>query len=86
MPDEAAMVEEANRLPYGLAAYAWTGDQARRMRLANGIEAGMIAFNAASVSAIDAPFGGVKWSGYGLEDGAEGVAACMVTKTVHESL
>src|SRR3546814_10404549 len=67
MPGEAAMVEEANRLPYGLAAYAWTSDPARRMRLANAVEAGMIAFNAASVSAIDAPFGGVKWSGYGLE-------------------
>lgn len=86
MAGEAAMVEEANRLPYGLAAYAWTGDPARRTRLAGAIEAGMIAFNAASVSAVDAPFGGVKWSGYGLEDGAEGVAACMVTKTVHESL
>ncbi|MFZ9395126.1 MAG: NAD-dependent succinate-semialdehyde dehydrogenase [Erythrobacter sp.] len=86
MKGEAAMIEEANRLPYGLAAYAWTGDAKRRMRLASELEAGMVALNGGSVSAVDAPFGGVKWSGYGLEDGAEGVAACLVTKTVHETV
>lgn len=85
MAGEQAMLEEANRLPYGLAAYAWTQDAARRMRLASEIEAGMIAINGGTVSAADAPFGGVKWSGYGLEDGAEGVTACMVSKTVHET-
>ncbi len=83
--DEAAMIAEANRLPYGLAAYAWTQDPARRSRLAAEIEAGMVAINGAAVSAPDAPFGGVKWSGHGSEDGAEGVMACMVPKTVHES-
>lgn len=82
---EAEMIAEANRLPYGLAAYAWTEDPARRRRLADEIEAGMLAINGASVSAVDAPFGGVKWSGHGSEDGAEGVSACMVIKTVHES-
>lgn len=82
--DEAAMIEEANRLPYGLAAYAWTGSPARRSRLAAEVEAGMLAINHPSVSAVDAPFGGVKWSGHGHEDGAEGVTACMVLKTVHE--
>jgi succinate-semialdehyde dehydrogenase/glutarate-semialdehyde dehydrogenase len=85
MKGEAAMVEEANRLPYGLAAYAWTQDAGRRMRMASDIEAGMVAINNGSVSAADAPFGGVKWSGSGLEDGAEGVTACLVSKTVHES-
>ena len=85
MPGYDAMVEEANRLPYGLAAYAWTQDAKRRMRLASEIESGMIAINGGSVSAADAPFGGVKWSGYGLEDGADGVAACLVSKTVHEN-
>lgn len=85
MKGEEAMLAEANRLPYGLAAYMWTQDVARRMRLSSEIEAGMIAINAPSVSAADAPFGGAKWSGYGLEDGAEGVAACMQSKTVHEN-
>ena len=82
--DEAAMIEEANRLPYGLAAYAWTSSPARRSRLAAEVEAGMLAINHPSVSAVDAPFGGVKWSGHGHEDGSEGVTACMVLKTVHE--
>ena len=84
MRGEEAMVEEANRLPYGLAAYAWTADPARRRRLAAEVEAGMLAINGGSVSAVDAPFGGVKWSGYGSEDGREGVMACMVPKSVHE--
>ncbi|XUU60488.1 NAD-dependent succinate-semialdehyde dehydrogenase [Erythrobacter sp. HA6-11] len=83
---EAEMIEEANRLPYGLAAYAWTKDSARRQRLARDVEAGMLGINHGSISAADAPFGGVKWSGYGHEDGPEGVMACMVTKTVHETL
>ncbi|MFA9200778.1 MAG: NAD-dependent succinate-semialdehyde dehydrogenase [Cypionkella sp.] len=81
---EEAMIAEANRLPYGLAAYAWTRDPARRRRLAAEIETGMLALDTGSVSAADAPFGGVKWSGYGSEDGREGVLACMVPKTVHE--
>lgn len=84
MRGEDAMIEEANRLPYGLAAYAWTDDPARRRRLAAEVEAGMLAINTGAVSAVDAPFGGVKWSGYGSEDGREGVMACMVPKTVHE--
>ena len=84
MKGEDTMIEEANRLPYGLAAYAWTEDPARRRRLTAEIETGMLALNAGGVSAVDAPFGGVKWSGYGSEDGREGVTACMVPKTVHE--
>jgi succinate-semialdehyde dehydrogenase/glutarate-semialdehyde dehydrogenase len=81
---EEAMIAEANRLPYGLAAYAWTKDPARRRRLAAEVETGMLAIDTGSVSAADAPFGGVKWSGYGSEDGREGVMACLVPKTVHE--
>ncbi|MGX7951516.1 NAD-dependent succinate-semialdehyde dehydrogenase [Tsuneonella sp. HG249] len=84
MASEDAMIAEANRLPYGLAAYAWTGSAARRRRLAAEVEAGMLAIDTGGVSAADAPFGGVKWSGYGSEDGREGVLACMVPKTVHE--
>ncbi|MDF1834613.1 MAG: NAD-dependent succinate-semialdehyde dehydrogenase [Alteraurantiacibacter sp. bin_em_oilr2.035] len=84
MAGEDAMIEEANRLSYGLAAYAWTQDAARRRRLAAEVEAGMLAINTGSVSTVDAPFGGVKWSGYGSEDGLEGVKACMVIKAVHE--
>ncbi|MCJ2183447.1 NAD-dependent succinate-semialdehyde dehydrogenase [Novosphingobium sp. 1949] len=82
--DEAAMIAEANRLPYGLAAYAWTQDAARQKRLASAIETGMLGINTTMIGGADSPFGGVKWSGHGHEDGPEGVQACLVTKAVHE--
>lgn len=81
---EGEMIAEANRLPYGLAAYAWTGDYRRQRRLAAEIEAGMVGINSHMIGGADSPFGGVKWSGHGSEDGPEGVMACLVTKAVHE--
>jgi succinate-semialdehyde dehydrogenase / glutarate-semialdehyde dehydrogenase len=81
---EEAMIAEANRLPYGLAAYAWTSDGQRQRRLAAQLEAGMVGINSHMIGGADAPFGGVKWSGHGSEDGPEGVRACMVLKAVHE--
>lgn len=83
-PGEGAMIAEANRLPYGLAAYAWTGDAARQKRLARELEAGMVSLNGGAVAGADTPFGGIKWSGHGHEDGHEGLMACLVTKAVHE--
>lgn len=79
------MIAEANRLPYGLAAYAWTNDPKRRMRLARDVETGMLGINTNMIGGADAPFGGVKWSGHGHEDGPEGLHACLVTKAVHEA-
>ena len=81
---EEAMIAEANRLPFGLAAYAWTQDYQRHRRLAAELETGMLAINTTTIGASDAPFGGVKWSGHGHEDGPEGLQACLVTKTIHE--
>jgi succinate-semialdehyde dehydrogenase/glutarate-semialdehyde dehydrogenase len=81
---EAEMIAEANRLPYGLASYAWTGDTKRQRRLARELEAGMVGINSHMIAGADSPFGGVKWSGHGAEDGPEGVLACMVQKAVHE--
>lgn len=81
---EESMIAEANRLPYGLAAYAWTQDARRQRRLARAVETGMLGINTAMIGGADAPFGGVKWSGHGSEDGPEGVEACLVTKAVHE--
>jgi succinate-semialdehyde dehydrogenase/glutarate-semialdehyde dehydrogenase len=78
------MIAEANRLPYGLAGYAWTADSQRQRRLAADIETGMVGINSHMIGGADAPFGGVKWSGHGSEDGPEGVLACMVVKAVHE--
>ncbi len=79
------MIAEANRLPYGLAAYAWTNDPKRRMRLAREVETGMLGINTTMIGGADAPFGGVKWSGHGHEDGPEGLQACLVAKAVHEA-
>lgn len=84
MAGEEAMIAEANRLPYGLAAYCWTQDAARQKRLARELEAGMVGINTVAIGAADSPFGGVKWSGHGAEDGPEGLHACLVTKAIHE--
>jgi succinate-semialdehyde dehydrogenase/glutarate-semialdehyde dehydrogenase len=81
---EEEMIAEANRLPYGLSAYSWTNDAKRQKRLAREVESGMFCINTTMLGGPDAPFGGVKWSGHGHEDGPEGVMACMVLKTVHQ--
>ncbi|WP_375271594.1 NAD-dependent succinate-semialdehyde dehydrogenase [Sphingomonas sp.] len=76
-------IHQANRLPYGLAAYCFTENGRRQNLLGDEIEAGMVAINNVRLSWPDSPFGGVKDSGFGSEDGPEGVAAHLVTKTVH---
>jgi succinate-semialdehyde dehydrogenase/glutarate-semialdehyde dehydrogenase len=81
---EDEMIAEANRVDFGLAGYAWTNDVGRQRRLADAIETGMVGINSHMIGGADSPFGGVKWSGHGSEDGPEGVRACMVLKAVHE--
>lgn len=81
--DEA--VEQANRLPFGLAAYCFTENGRRANLLGDALEAGMIGINGMGLSHVDAPFGGVKESGHGSEDGPEGMHAFMVTKAIHQS-
>jgi succinate-semialdehyde dehydrogenase/glutarate-semialdehyde dehydrogenase len=81
---EEDMITEANRLPYGLAAYSWTNDVKRQRRLMREVETGMLGINTTMIGGADAPFGGVKWSGHGHEDGPEGLHACLVAKAVHE--
>jgi succinate-semialdehyde dehydrogenase/glutarate-semialdehyde dehydrogenase len=76
-------IEQANRLPFGLAAYCFTENGRRQNLLGDAIEAGMVAINSIRLSWADSPFGGVKDSGHGSEDGPEGVAAHMITKAVH---
>ncbi|MCW2387776.1 succinate-semialdehyde dehydrogenase/glutarate-semialdehyde dehydrogenase [Sphingobium sp. B11D3B] len=78
------MIAEANRLPYGLAAYSWTDDVKLQRRVAREVETGMLGINSVAIGGADSPFGGVKWSGHGHEDGPEGLHACLVTKVVHE--
>jgi succinate-semialdehyde dehydrogenase/glutarate-semialdehyde dehydrogenase len=83
--DEDEALHNANRLPYGLAAFVFTENGRRANRLGDGIEAGMIGINSFAISVADAPFGGVKESGVGSEGGQEGLASYQVTKAIHQA-
>jgi succinate-semialdehyde dehydrogenase/glutarate-semialdehyde dehydrogenase len=78
-------IEQANRLPYGLAAFAFTENGRRANMLGDLIEAGMIGINTFAISVPDAPFGGVKDSGFGSEGGPEGLESYFVTKAIHQA-
>lgn len=75
-------IAEANRLPYGLAAYAYTKSSERAALASGSIESGMISINHQGIGPIETPFGGVKDSGYGSEGGLEAVEGYLVTKFV----
>jgi succinate-semialdehyde dehydrogenase/glutarate-semialdehyde dehydrogenase len=79
------VVAAANRLPYGLAAYAFTQSAKRVNLLGEQIESGMLGINSFVIAMPEAPFGGVKESGHGSEEGIEGLDACLVTKFITES-
>ncbi|MBA3834987.1 MAG: aldehyde dehydrogenase family protein, partial [Sphingomonas sp.] len=81
--DEA--IEQANRLPYGLAAFAFTENGRRANLLGDSIEAGMVGINTFAISVADAPFGGVKESGFGSEGGKEGLETYQVVKAIHQA-
>ncbi len=83
--DEDEAIDAANALPYGLAAYAFTNDAGRIVRLSERVETGMLGINTLILAGADTPFGGVKDSGYGSEGGMEGVEAYLVTKYVAQA-
>ena len=76
-------IEKANRLPFGLAAFAFTEGLRTANLLGDAIEAGMVGINTFAISTPDAPFGGVKDSGFGSEGGLEGMDSYLVTKAIH---
>jgi succinate-semialdehyde dehydrogenase/glutarate-semialdehyde dehydrogenase len=80
--DEA--IGEANRLPFGLAAYAYTCSAATMASLGDDIESGMISINHHGLGMPETPFGGIKDSGYGSEGGSEALEAYLNTKFVSE--
>jgi succinate-semialdehyde dehydrogenase/glutarate-semialdehyde dehydrogenase len=83
---EAEVIAAANDTDYGLAAYIYTRDIGRGMRVAAKVEAGMIALNRGLVSDPAAPFGGVKQSGLGREGGQHhGIAEFMEAKYIATS-
>jgi succinate-semialdehyde dehydrogenase / glutarate-semialdehyde dehydrogenase len=79
---EAEAIEAANAAPFGLAAYAFTRDLNRVFRLMDQIETGMLAINDGLPTTTNAPFGGVKQSGWGRELGSEGLDAYLESKHV----
>jgi succinate-semialdehyde dehydrogenase / glutarate-semialdehyde dehydrogenase len=83
---ESEVVARANDTEYGLAAYLYTRDVARGLRVASKIESGMIALNRGLVSDPAAPFGGVKQSGLGREGGQRhGIAEFLEAKYIATS-
>ena len=77
-------IARANSLPFGLAAYAFTGVSKRARAVREGVRAGMIGINHLGISLAEVPFGGVKESGYGSEGGTEGLESYLDTKHVSQ--
>jgi succinate-semialdehyde dehydrogenase/glutarate-semialdehyde dehydrogenase len=78
--DEA--IAEANRLPFGLAGYAFTRSIKNAHQLMHNVEVGMLWLNQPATPSAEMPFGGVKDSGYGSEGGPEALEAYLNTKSV----
>ena len=80
--DEA--VEEANRLPFGLAAYAYTRSAKTSQAIGARVETGMMTINHLGLALPEVPFGGVKDSGYGSEGGTEAIEAYLNPKLISQ--
>ena len=78
------VVERANSLPYGLAAYTFTGSAQTANMMGDALQSGMVGVNSIAVSTPETPFGGVKESGYGSEGGIEGLQAYLSTKFISQ--
>jgi len=79
------VVTEANRLPYGLASYAYTRSAKTANAIAAAVESGMISINHHGLALPEVPFGGVKDSGYGSEGGMEAIEGYLNTKFVTQA-
>ncbi len=76
------VLQRANRLPFGLASYAFTGSTKNAQAIANGLEAGMVSINHIGLALAETPFGGIKDSGVGSEGGSESFDGYLNTKFV----
>ena len=77
-------ISEANRLPFGLASFAFTGSVKTAHELGRQVEAGMLTINHNGLALPEVPFGGIKDSGYGTEGGSEAVGAYLETRFVSQ--
>ena len=79
------MVERANSLPFGLAAYAFTSSTQTATMIGDAIQSGMVGVNSVMISTPETPFGGIKDSGYGHEGGLEGLEAYTNKKFISQA-
>jgi len=78
------VVERANSLEFGLAAYAFTTSDKNAAAIGDALQSGMVGVNSVMISTPETPFGGVKESGYGSEGGVEGLQAYLNTKFISQ--
>jgi succinate-semialdehyde dehydrogenase / glutarate-semialdehyde dehydrogenase len=76
------VLDRANKLPFGLASYAFTKDAKLATKVADALESGMVTINHFGIALPETPFGGVKDSGFGHEGGSEGLQVYLQSKFV----
>jgi succinate-semialdehyde dehydrogenase/glutarate-semialdehyde dehydrogenase len=76
------VLSRANKLPFGLASYAFTKNANTATKVADALESGMVTINHFGIALPETPFGGVKDSGYGHEGGIEGLQVYMQAKFI----
>ncbi len=79
------MIEEANRVPFGLASYAFTRSARTAGAVGAALEAGMVTINHIGLALPEVPFGGIKDSGYGSEGGSEAIDAYVNIKFITQA-
>src|SRR5690349_19712505 len=79
------VVERANSLEFGLAAYAFTTSDKNAAAISDALQSGMVGVNSVAISTPETPFGGIKESGYGSEGGIEGLQAYMNIKFISQA-
>jgi succinate-semialdehyde dehydrogenase/glutarate-semialdehyde dehydrogenase len=83
---EEEVLELANDVDVGLGSYICTADIGRMYRMSEALEVGQVCVNNGQMAYVEAPFGGVKSSGFGLEGGKYGIEEYLVVKTVYVSI
>ena len=84
--DVDEVIARANALPFGLAGYVFSNDAALAQTTAERLETGMVGINEMLIAAAEAPFGGIKDSGFGREGGANGIFDYLETKYIRHKL
>ena len=84
--EEEEVIEKANDVIYGLAAYVWTENLERAHNVAQSIESGMVWINSQNVRDLRTPFGGSKYSGIGREGGTHSFEFFTEVQTIHVAL